>query len=66
MECLRAIPEAPWRKYRGNGIDGRQMAHILDRFGVRPVLVRLGSGRKNSTVRRGYRLADVEKGMKIA
>lgn len=65
VAALKATPDAPWRKYRGDGIDERQMAHILSRYGVRPTVVSFGSGRKERTQRRGYKLSDVEKGLKL-
>lgn len=60
IEALRAVPVAPWRTFRGSGLDVREMAHMLSRFGVRPALVRIGKGRKGSKVMRGYTLKDVE------
>lgn len=63
VTSLKAIPEAPWRKFRGMGIDARQMGHMLSRFGVTPKSVRIGSGRANSRVLMGYRFQDVQKAL---
>ncbi len=64
VEALRAIPVAPWRKFRGEGIKGTDVAKMLSRFGVHPVRIALGSGRGNQTFKRGYRKADLETAMK--
>lgn len=60
---LRQIPTAPWRKFRGDGIDAHDLANMLSRFGVRPVRIAVGYGRNNTTYKRGYRRRDVEKAM---
>ena len=61
IEALRAIPVAPWRKFRGDGIDAHDMSNLLSPFGVRPVRIAIGSGRGNQKFYRGYKLADVKK-----
>lgn len=60
---LKAIPTAPWRKFRGDGITAHDLANLLNRFGVRPVRIAVGSGRGNQKFYRGYKRADVEKAM---
>lgn len=64
IEHLKALPTAPWRKYRGIGLTVHNLADMLSRFGVNPQLIRVGKGRKDSKVMRGYRLAAVEKAIK--
>lgn len=60
---LLALPTSPWRKYRGDGLTVNSIAEMLSRFGVRPTVVSLGSGRKERKLLRGYKKADVEKAM---
>lgn len=57
LAALKAIPTAPWRKFRGDGLTAIDMGNMLSRFGVRPKLIRTG-GRRGK-VARGYRFADV-------
>lgn len=64
IEVLRAIPVAPWRKYKGAGIDAHDMSNLLSPFGVRPVRIAIGSGRGNQKFYRGYKLADVQQAAK--
>lgn len=64
VEALRAIPVSPWRKFRGEGLKGSDIAKMLSRFGVRPVRIAVGSGRGNQTFKRGYRKADLEAAMR--
>lgn len=64
IELLKAIPTAPWRKFRGQGIRIHDMANMLSRFGVRPVRIAKGSGRGNQKFLRGYRSADIETAVK--
>jgi hypothetical protein len=56
---LRAIVTAPWRKFRGDGLNAYTMADLLSSHGVFPVLVR-----QSKDVQRGYKRADVEKAIK--
>lgn len=60
IEALKAIPVAPWRSFRGSGIDKRSLADLLSRFNVRPTVLRSAGGRKGSKLFRGYLLKDVE------
>lgn len=60
IDLLKALPTAPWRKFRGQGIRIHDMANMLSRFSVRPVRIAKGSGRGNQTFLRGYKLADIE------
>jgi hypothetical protein len=60
IEALRALPTSPWRKYRGEGLTFQNAADMLSRFGVHPVNLSVGHGRKNRKVVRGYKLADVK------
>jgi hypothetical protein len=60
IEGLKGIPTGPWRKFRGEGIDAHDLANLLNRFGVRPVRIAIGSGRGKQQFYRGYRRKDVE------
>jgi hypothetical protein len=60
---LKAIPTAPWRKFKGDGITAHDLANLLNRHDVRPVRIAVGSGRGNQKFYRGYRRGDVEKAM---
>jgi hypothetical protein len=56
---LRAIPTAPWRKFRGTGlkdvIDGAMdIAALLSRFGVAPKMLRIAPKREKNSTARGY------------
>jgi hypothetical protein len=64
VDALKAIPVAPWRKFRGDGITGREVAKMLSRFGVHPVRIALGSGRGKQTFKRGYKRESLEAAMK--
>lgn len=54
LEKLRAIPTAPWRVYKGEGITMHSLATMLSRFGVAPRSVQTGKGRKDRKVSKGY------------
>lgn len=56
------IPTAPWRKYRGTGLNEINLADMLSRFGLAPGLIRVGG--RAGVVARGYKRADVEKAAK--
>lgn len=55
---------APWRKFRGDGLTMHSLADMLSPLGVRPCNIRVGHGRKNSKVIKGYKMADVKKALK--
>jgi hypothetical protein len=61
VDKLRAIPTAPWRKFKGDGITMHNIADMLSRFGVRPQAVRIGTSKKGSNVntKKGYKLQNV-------
>ncbi len=56
--ALKELPTGPWRKYRGEGLSDRDLANLLARFGLTPVLVR-----KGKQVQRGYKRDAVEKAL---
>lgn len=60
VERLKQIPTAPWRKYKGNGIDPVSMADMLSRFEVKPERIAIGRGRGNQKFYRGYKRKSVE------
>lgn len=57
---LQAIPTAPWRAWRGDGLNEISLAALLGRFGVAPDRGQLGRGKARQQVR-GYKLADLRK-----
>lgn len=61
VDRLRALPKAPWRTWRGNGLDVITMAALLSRFGVEPKSLRFGKGKAgdNSNVHKGYEAAAI-------
>lgn len=61
MEGLYAIPTAPWRKYRGMGLNPNDLANTLARFGVRPKNMRQPGAGRSGAVLKGYVRADVER-----
>lgn len=64
LERLKALPTAPWRKFRGDGLNINSLADLLSRFSVRPTTISIGSGRKNRTILKGYKKADLVVAMK--
>lgn len=59
LDALKAIPTAPWRAFRGDGLTVIDMANLLSKFGVNPKQIKVSKG----VVRRGYKKEDVEKGL---
>lgn len=67
LRKLKAIPTAPWRKFRGDGLTAIDMGNLLSRFGIAPKVIREpgSSGRQGTgKVSRGYRRADLAKAAK--
>lgn len=66
VEALKNITTAPWRKYKGVGIDMRKLADMLQQYGVRPSPVRIGTGKhgSNSNVFAGYSYKKVQEANK--
>lgn len=60
VTALRDLDLSPWRTYRGAGIDQHSLGDLLASIGVPSVNIRVGYGRKNSKVVKGYRKLDVE------
>lgn len=59
VERMRALPTAPWRAWRGKGLNEILLSALLARYRVAPVSARVkGKGRTVNAVR-GYRLADL-------
>jgi len=63
LDKLKALPTSPWRKFRGDGLTVRNMADMLSRFGVAPVLIRFGPRQQNN-VKRGYKASEVAEAIK--
>lgn len=66
IEAIKAIPTAPWRRFRGEGLTVHDMASLLSRFGLSPVRIARGSGRGNQTFVRGYKRDHVEESVRKA
>lgn len=63
LEALRAIAVAPWRKFRGSGLDAHDLRNMLQRFDVHPTYIRppkVAKGKYNK-VARGYKYQDVQR-----
>lgn len=56
---MLAIPTAPWRMFRGVGLNAITLAGLVSRFGVKPQSISVGSGRKERRVLQGYKLSNV-------
>jgi hypothetical protein len=59
VDRMRSIPIAPWRAWRGTGLNVILLAALLARYGVQPVQGRLPGKRKDANPKRGYKLADL-------
>jgi hypothetical protein len=62
VKRLKALPDAPWRTYRGRGLNEAVLAELIARFNVRPDRLPRKRGEKQQ---RGYRRADVTKAGKV-
>lgn len=60
VERLRAIGTAPWRAWRGNGINEITLAALLSRYGLQPDTVTIGKGRKTRQQAKGYKVRDIQ------
>lgn len=64
VTALRGIPDAPWRRYRGEGLSPVLLAHLVSRFGVAPKQFSTRvAGRPMS--QRGYAREDVLNAAKL-
>lgn len=55
IEALKAIPTAPWRRFRGeDGLKDIDLAKMLQMYGLKPKLIRQGGKRPGHKVARGY------------
>ena len=63
IDMLKAIPTAPWRKFRGAGLTVHDLGNMLSRFGVKSRKIQIGKGRKERKLLQGYKREDIEKGM---
>lgn len=62
LQGLKSLDTAPWRRFQGpEGLSVHSISDLLVRFHVRPVVGRVGKGRKDSTTARGYKFADVSR-----
>lgn len=61
VDRLRDIPTAPWRGWRGNGLNEITLAALLVRYGLEPKTARVGRGRKDSKTLRGYAVPELLK-----
>lgn len=59
LERLKAMPLAPWRKYRGEGLTVHTLASMVKRFGLAPKNIRLPGGRSAPVVK-GYKKQDID------
>ena len=66
VERLHAIDAAPWRAWRGDGLNEISLAALLGRFGVAPEVGQVGKGRKDRKQARGYKVATLTKAAKDA
>lgn len=61
IEQLKAIDVAPWRKYKGIGLDMNELSRLVAIYGLRPKPCRDGE-----KVFRGYKKAEIEAAIKKA
>jgi hypothetical protein len=71
VDKLKAIPTAPWRKYKGHGITMIEVSYLLDVFGIQPKVIRRDktNGRKSKSgdgsTYRGYTRESLHGAMKV-
>jgi hypothetical protein len=58
VERLRAIAVAPWRAWRGQGLNEILLAALLARYGLSPTVGQIGKGKLRKTAR-GYQVRDI-------
>lgn len=65
---LHGLPAAPWRTFKGAGLDEFGLSGLMRRFGVTPTSVRVkdDKGRAIAGTPKGYKRADVVAAMKVA
>ena len=61
---LYGLPFAPWRAWRGDGLNAISLSALLVRFGIESADVQIGKGRKERKILKGYRVADLRKAVK--
>lgn len=66
LHRLKALPSAPWRVYKGVGLDDRQLGGLLARFGLESTVVwhRVSAGKDGRKQAKGYKSADVRRALK--
>ena len=60
IKRLHALDVAPWRAWRGDGLNEISLAALLGRFGIESRYGQIGKGRKERTKGRGYRAVDLK------
>jgi hypothetical protein len=60
VERMRDIPTAPWRQFRGVGLNPITLSDLVSRHGIQPKSIQFGKGRKERKVLQGYYRADVQ------
>lgn len=60
LKRLHGISIAPWRAWRGDGLNEITLAALLQRFGIEPVMGQVGKGRKGRQTMRGYKVAHLK------
>jgi hypothetical protein len=62
VERMKAINSAPWRMYKGEGLDAMKLASLVNPFlsqSRNPVRMVTGKGAKSAKQGRGYRREDI-------
>lgn len=60
---LHGIATAPWRAWRGDGLNALTLSALLQRFGIESANQRVGKGRK-AAVLKAYKVADLRRVVK--